>query len=443
MHHVRLVLLAIVSNIGQAETLGQIEVELYGGALPEPSDGVANVNVDLGAVEYASPFVYLVGDRPFFHCLAQRMSGQFPLLIRSNRLFRFGGQHDFKLGEIESSQQIEGQVENAVNFVLDLVGPAKDVRVVLSKTPHAHHTVEHASALIPVDSSQFAHAHRQVAVASQTCLVVHNVEGAVHRLEVILLAVDFGRGVHTLLVESQVTAGFPKRGLSDMGCVDQVISIGVVLLAPKLFEYRSNPCTLGMPDNQAWTDFLVYGEQIKLAPQYPMVTPFGLFQLFEVRVQGFLGLECSPVDPLEHFAVLIASPVRSCQAQELEGRNFSGRLDMRAGAQVFEISVCVRGDGLVLRNSVDDLQLQRLIGVHFEHFFPGVLGVFERKVAGDHLAHASLDLFEVFLFEWFRGEEIVVKPVICGRADSQFDLREHPSNYIGHDVGGRMSDASP
>ena len=44
----------------EVEALGQVEVELHGGALPLAADGVEDLDVDLGAVEGAAALVHLV-----------------------------------------------------------------------------------------------------------------------------------------------------------------------------------------------------------------------------------------------------------------------------------------------------------------------------------------------------------------------------------------------
>ena len=47
VHHVGAVLPAIGPHIDELEPLRQIEVELHGGALPGPAQGVADLHVDL------------------------------------------------------------------------------------------------------------------------------------------------------------------------------------------------------------------------------------------------------------------------------------------------------------------------------------------------------------------------------------------------------------
>jgi len=51
VHHERLMALTVFADVLELEALGQGEVELHGGELPEASDGVDQVDVDLGAVK--------------------------------------------------------------------------------------------------------------------------------------------------------------------------------------------------------------------------------------------------------------------------------------------------------------------------------------------------------------------------------------------------------
>ena len=59
------------------------------------------------------------------------------------------------------------EVEHAQDLVLELVGAAEDVRVVLGEAAHAHEAVQHARALEAVDGAELGVAEGQLAVAAQ------------------------------------------------------------------------------------------------------------------------------------------------------------------------------------------------------------------------------------------------------------------------------------
>ena len=58
MHHVGAAASSLVVLVGEVEALRQVEVELDGGALPSPAQGVGDVDVNLGAVESAAALVH-------------------------------------------------------------------------------------------------------------------------------------------------------------------------------------------------------------------------------------------------------------------------------------------------------------------------------------------------------------------------------------------------
>ena len=59
MDHDRLLLLALLVHVSQVEPNGELEVELDGGALVLPLQGVGQGDVDLGPVEGTVPGVQL------------------------------------------------------------------------------------------------------------------------------------------------------------------------------------------------------------------------------------------------------------------------------------------------------------------------------------------------------------------------------------------------
>ena len=83
MHHQRLVGLAILGDILQAEAAGQREIELHGGKLPLAADGVHQLDVDLRSVECRFVGHHFGLDVGPFTGAAQGVFAQFPLLGRA------------------------------------------------------------------------------------------------------------------------------------------------------------------------------------------------------------------------------------------------------------------------------------------------------------------------------------------------------------------------
>ena len=98
----------------------------------------------------------------------------------------------FFSGRVESSKralepeelvEVGGVVETAEDLVLDLVGGAEDVRVVLGDVADAEQPVERARELVAVECRRLGQAHRQLAVGAQRRAEQQHVPRAVHRLE--------------------------------------------------------------------------------------------------------------------------------------------------------------------------------------------------------------------------------------------------------------------
>ena len=96
------------------------------------------------------------------------------------------------------------------DFRFDLIGTAKQMRIVLRESAHPKQAMEHAGPFIPIDRSQFSIADGQIAVAAQMRLVDHDVERAIHRLELIFTVFNFHGNEHIVAVIIDVAAGFPE-----------------------------------------------------------------------------------------------------------------------------------------------------------------------------------------------------------------------------------------
>src|SRR5690606_9287643 len=100
--------------------------------------------------------------------------------------------------------------------------------------------------------------------------------------------------------------------------VDEVIAALELLLLLELLDLVPNHGALWLPEDQSGADLLIHGEEVQLLAQPAVVTLGGLFQLLQVVVQLFLRVPGRAVDALEHWAVLVAAPVRAGHRLELE-----------------------------------------------------------------------------------------------------------------------------
>jgi len=156
-HH-RRVVATVVAAILQVETTRQHEIDLHRTQLPFSSDRVANVDVEFRPVKCAAAFVDHVGKAGTLERFADRRFG-YGVGRRSLRTLA-RRQHVFEIGEAEGVHQPNGFVEGSFELALQLLGRAKEMRVVLRETAHAREPVHDAGALVAIDGSELAKSQR-------------------------------------------------------------------------------------------------------------------------------------------------------------------------------------------------------------------------------------------------------------------------------------------
>ena len=160
-----------------------------------------------------------------------------------------------------------GKVQAAQDLVLDLGRRADDVSVVLGEASHPHQPMQDAAALIAVDRAQLCPTKGQFAVTAHPGLVDHDVEGAVHGFDKVLLALDIHGRVHIIFVEIQVPTRLPQRCLADVRRIHDLVPGLVMLLAPEVLDDSADARRFGVPVDQAWAARLVDAEEVQLPAQ--------------------------------------------------------------------------------------------------------------------------------------------------------------------------------
>src|SRR5579885_1860009 len=117
MNHERLMRLAVLADVLEAEPPRQGEIELHGRELPKPPDGVNQLDIDFGPIERR-----LVGNDSGFNAellqrLEQRGLGETPLVGRSV-VFPAGpfipsGKLDFIFLKAKCAQHLESEIQAA------------------------------------------------------------------------------------------------------------------------------------------------------------------------------------------------------------------------------------------------------------------------------------------------------------------------------------------
>ncbi len=440
MDHHRLVGLAVLGDVLEAEAGGVVEVHLDGRALPGAVERVLDLDVDLGAVEDALARVHLERKGAALQRLAEGARRHLPLLVRPARLLGLGGEVDVVALEAEGAQDVGHEIQHPQDLVLELVGAAEDVGVVLGEAPHPHETVQDARALEAVHRAELRPAIRQLAVAAQPRLVDGQVERAVHRLQLVLDVLDLDRRVHVGPVVLGVAARLPQIQPRDVGRVDEVVAAPEVLLAPVVLDLLADEAALRVPEHEPSARLVGDREEVQLAAEPAMVTPFGLLQPEQVLLQLLPGEEGVPVDALHRRVAFLALPIGlGGSGLELEGLDLLGGGEVRPQAEVDELPHRVALHG-VARLLADELALEGLspLREELQRLGLGEQLLLDRPVLLHDVRHLLLDGGEVLGREGTADQEVVEEAVLGGGTDPALGVRKELGHRRRQEVGGRV-----
>jgi len=179
------VALSVGPDVGEAEPRGHREVELDRAALPRALQHVADVEIDLRAVERAVALVQRVRNLLRLERAAQRGLRLFPDLVAADALRGTRRQLDPHVVEPELRIHLAEERDQHRDLRLDLLGRAEVMRVVLRERLHAEQAVADAGQLAPVHEPHLREAQRELVVAARPRPVHEQVPRAVHRLTAI------------------------------------------------------------------------------------------------------------------------------------------------------------------------------------------------------------------------------------------------------------------
>src|SRR5229473_3197694 len=425
VHHERLMLGAVFADVLQAEARGEIEIELHSGELPGTADRVDELDVDFRAVERA--FAYHLFERNVhaLHGVSKSGCSAVPVFGLAGVVFRMRGipigELDFEFVEAEIFHHGKGEIDAGFDFGFNLRGHAENVRVVLGEAADAQQTVEHAAALVAIDSAKLGKTDGKVPVAVQLCFVNQNVAGAIHGLELVLGLFDFHRAEHAVFVKIGVAAGLPEVEAHDVWGVDEVVAALKQLFAQPVFDNFSNQAAFGVPENQPGAGFFLNAEEVEFRAQPAVIAALGFLDAVKMRVQFFLREEGHRVNALKLGIPFLALPVSAGDVHQLERLDALGRGNVRAAAEVDEFSGGVEGDHRLGGFFFDKLALKNLVGlfVEVQGFRLGNELAFVGQILRGKLVHLFFDFGEVFLGERLIAQEFVEKAGVDRRTDAE------------------------
>ncbi len=144
-----------------------------------------------------------------------------------------------------------------------------------------------------------------------------------------------GHGEHVLGIFAPVAALLPLAHIHHLRCLDLAVVCPVHLAAHIGFEFAPDAIALGVPENRPVRLFLQV-EQIHLAAELAVIALGGFLQPHEVLVQLLLVEPSGAVNARELRIVLVAAPVCTRHAHQLEGLGIelAGAGEMRTAAHI-------------------------------------------------------------------------------------------------------------
>ena len=250
--HDRGVVAVVRADVAELEALRENVVNLDSAELPFATDDVFDHEVDFRAVEGGISGLFAEGDAEAFGGFATSRFGFVPVVWVANELRAVGITQTHANAVVFHPESFENdfdELEAAFDFVVELLGGAKNVGVVLSEATDTGHAVELAALFPAIDGAELSKAHGEISIAVRLAVEDLDVHRAIHRLEekafdvagfhligqlrtgaslvsesLDLVAVDERRELRFLIV-GEVTGGLVEAEFSDVGRKDLVVCL--------------------------------------------------------------------------------------------------------------------------------------------------------------------------------------------------------------------------
>ncbi len=153
----------VLAGIRKVKTLRRVVVELNGAELPRPTNGVGDIEVDLGAVKRPVAFLHLVASPCGLECGPQTRFGAIPEFVTADPLFRTRGELE-RRREPKGVVVTEDELEKEADFARDLVLAQEHMTVVLGELAYACESRERPGNLVAVQHIEGDEPYRQFAI---------------------------------------------------------------------------------------------------------------------------------------------------------------------------------------------------------------------------------------------------------------------------------------
>ena len=216
MDHVRTFLQPISIHVREIEPLRKVEVELNRAQLPLPIKHVLHADIDLRSIEGAIPFVQRIRKPTAVKRGLEGGLCRVPLLLRAYPSLWASTEVEVKILQTEITQKVYAEVEDGIDLLRHLILTTEEMRVVLREPANSGQARQGAAALEPVDRSPLRESFRKISIRFRNRIIDLTVKRTVHRLEVVLLALNLDWSEHPILIERKMPARFPEGRATDM-----------------------------------------------------------------------------------------------------------------------------------------------------------------------------------------------------------------------------------
>lgn len=116
---------------------------------------------------------------------------------------------------------------------------------------------------------------------------------------------------------------------------------------------------------------------------------------------------------------------------------------MRPTAQIDEVAMAVDAYGLALRQRLNDLNLERLVGERTQRGFTAQLLILEREIPRYGRPHVGINALQVLRGKGAGDLKVVVEAIVRWRADGQLGVREKLEDSVRHEMRRGVTYALP
>src|SRR6185436_323641 len=124
-----------------------------------------------------------------------------------------------------------------------------------------------------------------------------------------------------------VPRALPELDVGDLRSDDFAIAVALVEVTDEGDQRVVDECALRVKERTPRRDRMKAPE-VELLADFAMVAPLGFLEELEVALEVCLGRPCRAVDALQHGVLLVAPPIGTGDAGELERAELSGRGDV-------------------------------------------------------------------------------------------------------------------